>query len=96
METIQAEPESRKEWMLDSFQKSCEHVALEQNYKVWQDGYHAEEVFSNKWIRKKINYVHQNPAMQKNVSDPEQHYFSSARNYADLESAMDVEVVSMG
>ncbi|MFC6269261.1 REP-associated tyrosine transposase [Frigoriflavimonas asaccharolytica] len=96
IETMQSEPESRKEWMLDYFKKSCEHLAREQNYKVWQDGYHAEEVFSNKWIKEKINYVHQNPVKQKIVSEPEHYYFSSARNYADLECAIDVEVVFMG
>ena len=96
IETMQSEPESRKEWMLDYFKKSCEHLARKQNYKVWQEGYHAEEVFSNKWIKEKINYVHQNPVRQKIVSEPEHYYFSSARNYADLESALDVEVVFMG
>ncbi len=45
---MQSEPESTKEWLLQYFQKSCEHLSREQKFKVWQDGYHAEEVFSNK------------------------------------------------
>ena len=96
IETIHSEPESRKEWMLDYFKNSCAHLARDQHYKVWQDGYHAEEVFSNRWIREKINYIHQNPVKQKIVVEPEHYYFSSARNYADLDNPLDVVVVFMG
>ncbi|MGS0747497.1 hypothetical protein [Halpernia sp. GG3] len=47
-------------------------------------------------IKEKINYIHQNPVKEKIVTEPENYYFSSARNYADLESALNVEVVFMG
>ncbi|WP_317038661.1 MULTISPECIES: hypothetical protein [unclassified Chryseobacterium] len=50
---------------------TCEHLSREQKFIVWQDGYHAEEVFSNKWIKEKINYIHQNPVKQKIVAEPE-------------------------
>lgn len=53
VQTIIEEPESRREWMLDFFSKSCEHLNRTQKYKVWQDGYNAEEVYSNKWIKEK-------------------------------------------
>jgi len=96
IQTILEEPESRREWLIDYFKKSCEHLARPQTYKVWQDGYHAEEVFSNQWIREKINYIHQNPIQERVVTEQENYYFSSARNYADLDSALDIEVVFMG
>jgi REP element-mobilizing transposase RayT len=82
--------------MLEYFKTSCEHLSREQNFKVWQYGYHAAEVFSNKWIREKINYIHQNPIKQKIVTEPEHYYFSSARNYAELDNTLDVFVVFMG
>lgn len=82
--------------MLEYFKTSCEHLSREQNFKVWQDGCHAEEIFSNKWIREKINYIHQNPIKQKIVTEPEHYYFSSARNYAELDNTLDVFVVFMG
>jgi len=96
IQTILEEPESRREWLLDYFKKACEHLTRSQTYKVWQDGNHAEEVFSNQWIKEKINYIHQNPVSGKIVTEPEHYYFSSARNYADLDSALDIEVVFMG
>jgi hypothetical protein len=96
IQTIQVEPESRREWLLEYFSKACEHLSRPQQYKVWQDGYHAEEIFSNHWIKEKIKYIHENPVKEKIVTEAENYYFSSARNYADLDSALDVEVVFMG
>lgn len=96
VQTLCHEPESRREWMLDFFSKSCEHLKRPQTYKVWQDGYHAEEVYSNKWIKEKIEYIHQNPVVEKLVAKPEEYWFSSARNYACLDNDLDVEVVFMG
>jgi len=90
VETIVEYPESRREWMLDYFKKSCAHLKRKQNYKVWQNGYHAEKIYSNKFIKQKINYIHQNPVVDKIVSNPEDYVFSSARNYAELDSEIDI------
>ena len=56
LQTIKEEPESRREWLLDYFQKACQHLKREQHYKVWQDGYHAELAESNWFIKQKIDY----------------------------------------
>lgn len=63
---------------------------------LWQDGYHPEHVYSNGWIKEKINYLHQNTVKDKIVTEAKHYYFSSARNCADLDSAIDIEVVFMG
>ena len=89
------EPESRREWMLEHFKKACEHLKREQLYKVWQDGYHAEHVFSNKFIKQKIEYIHDNPVKEKIVTSPEDYYFSSARNYAGLENELDIILIDL-
>jgi len=34
IQTIIDEPESRREWMLEYFKKSCAHLKREQQYKV--------------------------------------------------------------
>ncbi len=90
IQSIKDEPESRREWMLDLFLKACEHLKREQEFKVWQDGYHAEEVSSNKFIYQKLNYIHQNPVKDKIVEKAEDYLFSSARNYADLEYELEI------
>jgi REP element-mobilizing transposase RayT len=88
LQTIIEEPESRREWMMDYFQKACQHLKREQQYKVWQDGYHAEIVETNWFIKQKVNYIHNNPVKDKIVSFPEDYYFSSARNYAGLDNEL--------
>ena len=105
VQTIIEEPESRREWMLAYFQKACEHLKREQNYKVcfasspfrlgWQDGYHAEIVETNWFIKQKINYIHKNPVKDKIVVSPEDYYFSSARNYAGLDNDLEVILLDL-
>jgi len=85
--------ESRREWLLEIFKESCEHLKREQKYKVWQDGYHGKELISNKFIYQKLNYIHQNPVTDGIVEKASDYYYSSARNYADLESALEVVVL---
>ena len=95
IETIIDEPESRREWMLDYFQKACEHLKRNQQYKVWQNGYHAEVVETNWFIKQKVNYIHNNPVVEKIVALPEDYYFSSARNYAGLDNDLDVILLDL-
>ena len=44
---------------------------------------------------KMLKYIHENPVKEKIVTEAENYYFSSERNYADF-IALDVEVVFMG
>ena len=95
IQIIQEEPESRKEWMLEYFSKSCEHLKKKQEFKVWQNGYHAEHIYSNKFIRQKLDYIHNNPVKDKIVTLPEDYYFSSARNYASLDNDLEVILLDL-
>ncbi|SHF90846.1 REP element-mobilizing transposase RayT [Flavobacterium segetis] len=95
IKTIIEEPESRREWLLDHFSKACEHLKREQQFKVWQDGYHAIHIYSNSFIKEKITYIHDNPVKDKWVTLPEDYYFSSARNYAGLEHEIEVVLLEL-
>ena len=81
--------------MQDYFQKSCEHLKKEQNYKVWQGGYHTEIVESNWFIKQKIENIHNNPIKDKIVTLPEDNFFSSARNYAGLEYELEIVLIDL-
>jgi REP element-mobilizing transposase RayT len=89
------EPESRREWMLRHFKKVCAYLKRKQEYKVWQDSYHAEIVETNWFIKQKINYIHNNPVKEKIVTLPEDYFFSSARNYASLENDLEVIILDL-
>ena len=53
-----------------------------QEYKVWQSGYHPIGIQSEYFFKQKRNYIHQNPIKKGYVNEPEHWRFSSAGNYA--------------
>ncbi len=89
------EPESRRDWMLDYFKKAGENHKGTINYKFWQEGNHPEEISSNKFFIEKLEYIHYNPVEELFVENPEDYYFSSARNYAGLNNCLDIVLESV-
>jgi len=89
---IQEEPESRSEWILERFAKACVHLKRSQNYKVWQSGNQAKEIFSVKFFYEKLEYIHHNPVKDLIVSNPEDYIFSSARNYSESDNYLEIEL----
>jgi REP element-mobilizing transposase RayT len=57
--------------------------AVKQEYKVWEDGYDARDVFSIKFLRQKVEYIHHNPCQPqwKLVDKPEDYLWSTAGFY---------------
>jgi hypothetical protein len=55
----------------------------DQQYKVWQDGYDARDVFSREFLRQKTKYIHNNPCQPHwgLVERPEEYSWSSSRYY---------------
>jgi REP element-mobilizing transposase RayT len=90
VETIVTEKESRREWLLEMFSQSCDHLKRIQKYKVWQNGYHAVMIESTKFVNQKMNYIHNNPVADKIVEHPWDYIFSSAQNYAGKDGLVKV------
>ena len=91
---IQEEPESRMEWMLNRFEYAGRYNKKITNFKFWQDGNHPIEVYSEKVTWQKLNYIHQNPVIEKIVYKEEDYLFSSARNYYNLPSVLNVDCIT--
>ena len=91
---IENEPESRREWMLKLFEAEAEPSKKHKYYKFWQEGNHAIELYSEKFVWDKINYIHNNPVEAGFVKQPQEWIYSSATNYQDMESIMEVETIS--
>lgn len=89
IEQIQSEPESRAKWMLEIFRKAGQNHSKVKNYKVWQDGNHAIELYSPRFTWIKVMYIHKNPVKAELVKKPEDWWYSSARNYLSMEAALD-------
>ena len=75
------EPESRRKWLLREFQEAGEQNSRNKSYTFWQTGNHAIELFNEKFVWDKINYIHKNPVEEKFVINPEEWIYSSASNY---------------
>ena len=72
------------------FQNSATEIKRNKHVKVWQDGYHPEIIFSNKFFFQKLNYIHNNPIVAGLASNAEDYYYSSARNYAGLDAPLEI------
>lgn len=53
--------ESRKEWWLAIFEKAGSNDPKNKTYKVWRNGNHAIELYSEKFTWGKVTYIRQNP-----------------------------------
>jgi REP element-mobilizing transposase RayT len=92
---ILSEPESRREWMLEIFKEAGGNLKGIKNFKLWQSGNHAEEISSNKFFDEKLDYIHYNPVKELIVENPEDYFFSSARNYAGLNNYLEIILESV-
>ena len=73
-----------------------EGQAVKQEYKIWEDGYDARDVFSTKFLQQKIDYIHHNPCRPqwKLVESPEDYLWSTAGFYlADKSCVIPVDDV---
>ncbi|RUT78079.1 REP-associated tyrosine transposase [Ancylomarina longa] len=73
--------ESRKEWLLEKFKKAAEQSSNVKHYQFWRHDNRPIELWSNKVIDEKINYIHNNPVEEGLVTYPEEYVYSSARDY---------------
>ncbi len=79
--------ESRKEWLLQQF-------ATEQGYRFWRSDNKPIEVWSNKVIQEKLNYIHCNPVEEGLVFRPEDYVYSSAVSYSGQNGLLEITLLS--
>ena len=75
----QAEVEGIDEWVA-AFRRAGQETGRSKN-KVWQDSYWDENVFTERFLRQKLNYMHRNPVRAGLVERPGDYPYSSYRNY---------------
>ena len=91
---IQNEPESRREWILKLFEDEATLSKKHTNFKFWQEGNHAIELFSENFVWDKINYIHNNPIEAGWVKQAHEWVYSSATNYYELDSILEIETLT--
>ena len=60
-------------------------------YQLWQEGSHAELVYSERVMHQKLDYIHHNPVKRGYVDLAEHWRYSSARNYAGQEGLIEIQ-----
>ena len=60
-------------------------------HQLWQDGYQPKLILSDKMMREKIEYIHNNP-IKRGYVDKDWHWrYSSARDYKGLKGLINIE-----
>ena len=90
---IKMKTEKRKEWLLQFFKKTFDHLMPKQRFKVWQGNNHAILIYSDDLLIQKTNSIHQDPVEEMIVENPTDYIFSSAKNYAGMKNILEVEVL---
>ena len=93
LEMIESISESRRDWMLNFFEFAAKRHKRNEKYQIWTHENHAEEIWSNKFIDQKVEYIHQNPVRAGFVQRAEEYLYSSARAYAGLDCLVEVTIV---
>jgi len=85
--------ESRKEWLLEQFLKAGNNSSNVKKHQFWRHDNKPIELWSNKVIDKKINYIHNNPVEEGLVFKAEDYVYSSAIDYAVEKGILDDVIV---
>ena len=85
--------ESRRDWMLNRFEYAGKNDKKITNYRFWQEGNDAQEIFLNDYFNQKLNYIHYNPVKAEFVNREEDYRYSSAIDWAGGKGLLDVVIV---
>jgi len=92
LETIENEPESRRDWMLKRFEFACKSHSRNEKYQFWQYGNHPEEIYTEKFLWQKLDYIHLNPVRAGIVEKASHYLYSSASNYVNGNVLLKIEI----
>ncbi|ARV11916.1 transposase [Gilvibacter sp. SZ-19] len=94
LETIQSHSrESRKEWLLSMFSIAAKGNNDVWHFQFWQHHNHPIELWSNKVIKQKLDYIHNNPVKAGFVTKPSHWKWSSARNFSGKGSILEIDEI---
>ncbi|SEP74126.1 REP element-mobilizing transposase RayT [Hyunsoonleella jejuensis] len=92
IEAIKTHPqESRKEWLLWMFERAGKKQGNVTKYQFWQHHNKPIELWSTSVIQQKIDYIHNNPVVNGFVTNPEDWKYSSARNFQDDATILEID-----
>lgn len=85
--------EIRKEYLLKMFEGAGSTKSNVEKYQLWQHDNKPIVLFSNKVIKQKFDYVHNNPVKEGLVLNAVDWKYSSARNYYGDNSVVEIDIM---
>ena len=76
--------ESRKEWLLHLFKYHAKFQAQNSKYMFWRKSNRPTDLFTEKVIQQKIDYIHNNPVVANLVTKASYYHYSSANPLSPL------------
>jgi REP element-mobilizing transposase RayT len=86
--------ESRREFLINQFKEEAQKSSNVNRFQFWRHDNKPIELWSNKVITEKINYVHQNPVEAGLVFRAEDYVYSSAIDYSEEKGLIDNIIVA--
>jgi len=83
--------ESRKEWLLWMFERAAKNKSNVTGRQFWQHHNQPIELWSDKIIKQKIAYIHNNPVECGFVTEPTAWKYSSARNFEGDHTILEID-----
>lgn len=78
--------------MLKRFEFAAKSNSKNSEYQFWQVGNHPEEIFTEKFLSSKLNYIHMNPVRSGIVCKASDYLYSSASNYVFKEGLLSIRL----
>ncbi len=93
IEAIKTTPESRRNWMLWIFESAGKKNSNNTHYQFWQQDNHPVQLESGKFVKQKVEYVHENPVTARLVDEAQRYVYSSAKDYAGEKGLLPVNIL---
>ncbi len=93
LQKIQSEQESRKDWMMKRFEWAAKSHGRNDIFQFWRYGNHPEEVFTEKFMWSKLDYIHLNPVRAGIVEKASEYLYSSAKNYTGQKGLIEIDLL---
>lgn len=82
--------ESRRNWMLRIFRDAGSKNSRNDTYQFWRQDNHPIELFSNKFMDNKLDYLHNNPVAAGIVDEAADYRYSSAKDYTGQKGYLEI------
>lgn len=76
--------------MLGLFKEATKTHSSNKNFQFWQYSNHAVEIYSEKFLWTKLDYLHLNPVRVGLVSKASDYLYSSTSNYVNGKGLIDL------